>query len=63
MIDVEKIRKRLGLTQEQLARELEVSVTTVNRWERDHHIPSPLAVRAIERLLEKSEKRDQEGVS
>lgn len=37
------IRKELSLTQEQLARDLSVSFSTLNRWENRHAIPSRLA--------------------
>ena len=37
------IRRQLGLTQEQLACELGVSFSTVNRWEKGHTEPSRLA--------------------
>ena len=37
------IRKQLSMTQEQLARELNVSFSTVNRWEKGHTTPSRLA--------------------
>lgn len=37
------IRKQLGITQEQFARELNVSFSTINRWENSHTSPSRLA--------------------
>jgi len=55
-MDVKRVRKKLGLTQEQLARELGVSFTTVNRWEKGKSEPSPLAEKALELLL-KSRRR------
>lgn len=44
---VARLRARLGLSQEQLARELGVSFATVNRWEAGHTRMSPRAVRAL----------------
>jgi DNA-binding transcriptional regulator YiaG len=49
-MDIRKIRKKLRLTQEQLAQRLGVSFTTVNRWETDKTKPSPLALKGLERL-------------
>ncbi|HOT59345.1 MAG TPA: helix-turn-helix transcriptional regulator [Candidatus Cloacimonas sp.] len=40
---LKNIRKELSLTQEQLARDLNVSFSTLNRWENCHAIPSRLA--------------------
>jgi len=40
---LKSIRKELNLTQEQLARDLNVSFSTLNRWENSHTIPSRLA--------------------
>jgi len=53
-LGVLELRKRLGMTQEQLARELGVTVGTVNRWENGRFRPSPLALRGLERLAERS---------
>jgi putative transcriptional regulator len=52
-MDIRKLRKRLNLTQEQLAQKLGVSFTTVNRWEKGKNEPSPLALRALEDLENK----------
>ncbi|HVF48929.1 MAG TPA: helix-turn-helix domain-containing protein [Pyrinomonadaceae bacterium] len=49
--DLKKRREALGMTQSRLARELDVDVITVSRWERGvHPIPKyiELAVEAIE---------------
>ncbi len=40
---LKKIRKELNITQEQLARELNVSFSTLNRWENNRNTPSKLA--------------------
>lgn len=37
------IRKELNISQEQLARDLNVSYTTINRWENARRSPSRLA--------------------
>ncbi len=44
---IRKIRKQLGMSQEQLARELKVSFSTVNRWENEKANPSPMAKEAF----------------
>ena len=51
-----ELRKRLGMTQEQLARELGVTVGTVNRWENGRFKPSPLALRGLERLSDRAKQ-------
>jgi transcriptional regulator with XRE-family HTH domain len=37
------IRKELNISQEQLARDLNISFTTINRWENGRSVPSRLA--------------------
>jgi putative transcriptional regulator len=37
------IRAQLNITQEQLARELNISFSTINRWENGHTSPNKLA--------------------
>ena len=40
---IKRVRKELGLSQEQLARELNISFSTVNRWENGKSNPSQMA--------------------
>lgn len=55
--DIGALRKRLNLTQEQLARELGVTVGTVNRWENGHFRPSRLAERELRKLTARVQRR------
>lgn len=41
---IKSIRKQLGITQEQLAHELNVSFSTINRWENGHTVPKKLTI-------------------
>jgi len=50
---IRELRTRLGLTQEEFAHAIAVTVSTVNRWENGHASPSKLAWRAIQGLLRK----------
>jgi putative transcriptional regulator len=43
-------RRRLGFTQEALAQALDVTFSTVSRWENGHVMPSKLAWRAMREL-------------
>ena len=53
------LRRQRGWSQEDLARELGVSFSTVNRWENGKTKPSRLAGNQIARLLEGSETSSQ----
>ncbi|WP_027643826.1 helix-turn-helix domain-containing protein [Enterocloster clostridioformis] len=44
---VKKVRKKLGLSQRELAQALSVSFATINRWENGHVIPSNLAKKSF----------------
>jgi len=57
-IAVAQLRHLTGLTQEQLARELGVTVSSVNRWENGHALPIPLARIALRSLAQQWEVRD-----
>lgn len=48
---IRELRGRLALSQEKLAAKLGVSFQTVNRWEKGHAKPSPLAMQRIEQKL------------
>ena len=49
---IRTLRKRRGLTQEQLAEYLGVSVMTVRRWEWGERMPDVDAIRKISQVLE-----------
>ena len=55
-IDVKTIRLELGFTQEDLARELGLTLSTVSKWEQGISSPSPLAREKLEKLLKKGGK-------
>ena len=48
--EIKEIRESLKLTQEQFAHKLGVTFVTINRWEAGLAKPSPLAIRALEKL-------------
>jgi DNA-binding transcriptional regulator YiaG len=59
-IDVKVMRDKLGFTQEDLARKLNVSLSAVSKWEQGVSSPSRLAREKIEKLLKKEgEKRSE----
>lgn len=47
---IRKIRNQFRMSQEQLARALNVSFPTVNRWENGKAKPSPMARKALNDL-------------
>jgi len=54
---VKEVRKQLSLSQEALARELGVSYTTINRWEKGVAKPSRLAEAQFVSFFEKMTKK------
>jgi putative transcriptional regulator len=48
---VRQFRQLLGLTQEQFAGRMGVTLPTINRWENDRSKPSPLALLRIKTML------------
>ncbi len=53
---VKEVRRKLALTQEELAHALGVSFATVNRWENGKTVPSKLAQRQFEQFCEQKRK-------
>ena len=47
---VKALREALGLTQEGLARKIDVSLSTVQAWEAGRYVPSPLAQMRLNNL-------------
>lgn len=54
---VKEVRRQLALSQEDLARELGVSYTTINRWENGQSMPSKLAKAQLSAFCEKMIER------
>jgi putative transcriptional regulator len=52
-VDIKAIRLKLGFTQEDLARKLGLTLSTVSKWEQGIFSPSRLAREKIEKLLKK----------
>lgn len=52
--DIKRIRKQLGLTQQQLAQKLGCSRIAVSSWERGFRNPSGTACTAIRDLLQQT---------
>ncbi|MBD2365405.1 helix-turn-helix transcriptional regulator [Anabaena minutissima FACHB-250] len=48
---VRQLRQLLGLTQEQFAAEVGVTLVTINRWENNRAKPLPLALKQIKAKL------------
>ena len=51
---VKELRRKMGWTQEDLAREVGVSLSTVQRWEGKGAKPTHLARRELRRLFEEA---------
>ena len=52
---VKALRKKKGWAQEDLAQAIDVSLSTVQRWEEGRGKPSKLAWRILKKLLEEKE--------
>ena len=53
---IKKLRVASGLTQEQFAAKVGVTLSTVNRWENSKGKPSPLAMLRIKELQKESKR-------
>jgi DNA-binding transcriptional regulator YiaG len=56
-IDIKTIRLEFGFTQEDLARKLGLTLSTVSKWEQGVTSPSPLAREKLEKFLKKGGKK------
>jgi transcriptional regulator with XRE-family HTH domain len=54
---IRELRSKLGMTQEQFAAKVGVTFSTVSRWESGKSKPSPLPMRQIEELMERTSGR------
>ena len=52
---IRRLRKRLGLTQTELAERMGVSFASINRWENGHVEPLPAFIRELEKLEREAE--------
>ncbi len=50
---IRELRQHLALSQEKFAAKLGVSLRTVNRWENGSTVPSQMALKLIEEMLQK----------
>jgi DNA-binding transcriptional regulator YiaG len=48
---LKELRRQKGLTQEELARRMDVSLSTIQRWEKQGGRPTRLARRELNRLF------------
>ncbi|MCJ7743165.1 MAG: helix-turn-helix domain-containing protein [Dehalococcoidales bacterium] len=53
-VKIKEIREKMSWSQEDLAREVGVSLSTVHRWEKYGVKPSRLAQRELQRVLERA---------
>lgn len=50
---IKKLRSKMLLTQEELAKKLDVSFASVNRWENGEHEPTMKVKRELMKLMKK----------
>ncbi|MBE9103694.1 helix-turn-helix domain-containing protein [Nostoc cf. edaphicum LEGE 07299] len=60
---IRQLRQQLDLSQEKFAAKLGVSLRTINRWENGATVPSQMALKLIEKTLEKMGKADKRLVN
>ncbi len=52
--DLKQLRKRMGITQEDVGKLMDVDPLTISRWERGTRKPMPVHLRKIERIKKKN---------
>jgi transcriptional regulator with XRE-family HTH domain len=60
---VRTLRSRLDLTQEELARKVGVSFSTVNGWENGKHSPHPVFLRQLQMMKTAAARQPQRAPS
>jgi putative transcriptional regulator len=50
---IRELRQQMDLSQEKFAAKLGVSLRTINRWENGSTVPSQMALKLIEEILQK----------
>lgn len=58
---VKWLRRHLGLTQQQLAREIGVTFATVNSWENGKRSPLPFLVKRLMEIKDKLDATQRKG--
>ena len=58
---LKKLRRKKGWAQEDLARQIGVSLSTVQRWEGKGARPTRLARRELDRLFKKGKTQDMDN--
>lgn len=59
--EIKVLRKKLKLSQERFAKKINVSVMTVNRWEKGKNEPCYLALEKLERLVNEVNKMNNKA--
>jgi transcriptional regulator with XRE-family HTH domain len=54
---IKEIRKELGWTQEEMANQIGVSLSAVQRWEQNNNRPSPLALKSLEKAIKQAKRK------
>lgn len=54
--EIKRLRLSAGLSQEEFARELDISFATVNRWENNRASPSRLARKLLVKFKKRTER-------
>jgi DNA-binding transcriptional regulator YiaG len=57
---IRDLREITGLSQEKFAAKIGVSFATVNRWEKGHSNPSPLAIEKVQGMLKRMSEKGRE---
>ena len=52
-VSIKELRNKMLLTQEELAKKLDVSFASVNRWENGEHEPTKKVKRELMKLMKK----------